>query len=253
MYKQEITEQEYQKAVERYEELSRERNLINAELSDAFKREVFGNALPEKVSLRVTYNGIEIIHSGETKSEMAVLYDQRYNEMGLCLKVFPNYKETIKRKDIELRRFFIETESKIYDKFEDLEKIFCHRYNKLNALNDDYNRAYSAKNQYEWVNRQNDLEQARIKALASIGKGTNVMMSKKGMPVNYGVGIKVTRVTKKRVYGYRCYGSEWNGNKEAKFDTYMEMHFDKDTFADRLIEGNYRIVSDALKAILAGE
>lgn len=253
MYKQEITEQEYQKAVERYEELSHERNLINEELSEAFGREVFEGELPDKVSLRVTYNGIEIIHSGETKSEMAVLYDKRYSEMGLCLKVFPNYKETIKKDDIALRRFFLETESRIYDKFEDLEKIFGKRYDMIKASNDEYMKVCSIKNQYEWVIMQNDLEQARNKALANIHAGTNVMMSKKGLPVNYGVGLKVTRVTKKRVYGYRCYGSEWNGNKEAKFETYMEMHLDKDAFADRLIDGTYRIVSDVQQAILAGE
>ena len=253
MYKQEITEQEYQKAVERHEELSRERNLINAELSEAFMREVFDGELPDKVSLRVTYNGIEIIHSGETKSEMAVLYDKRYNETGQSLKVFPNYKEMIRKEDIALRRFFLETESRIYDNFEDVQKIFAKRYDMIKASNDEYLRVCSIKNQYEWVIMQNDLEKARNKVLANVQKGTSVMITKKGSPVNYSVGFKVTRVTKKRVYGYRCFGSEWNGAKQARLETYIEVHYDKDNFADRLVDGTYRIVSDVQQAILAGE
>lgn len=106
---------------------------------------------------------------------------------------------------------------------------------------------------WEYEQQEKEAAMAKIEATIKPNGRMGIAFFKTPTPENaYKAGILVTKVTKKRIYGYYLHRDDYSPDKVSSFNLLYdkERQWDKESVLNFIIKGDYEIVDD-LKAKIA--
>lgn len=124
---------------------------------------------------------------------------------------------------------------------------------------DDGGKAVSLANEMAecnnviWEYEQQEKEATMEKIEATIKPNGRMGIAFFKSPINentYKSGMLVSKVTKKRIYGYYIYREDRYPDKVSPIDIYRERQWDKESVLNFILKGDYEVVDD-LKAKIA--
>lgn len=245
-----LNETLYPAALERYNALKSERNLILLKFETSIGQILFGGNKPDEIVTLSDFNGrvVRVMKDGD--HILSVEFFQYWGEQYESLRVEYEHKVTIMERDFQERLFWIGVEQTIYSHTNEIRNEFEAFRTSLKETNDEFYRLSSDIANYEYEVREAKKKAARDEVEKTLGVGKGIAyLDNDGKIIG---GILITKITPKRIYGRQLYQS-YNYKHEPYCSDYGDRFYEKYAVLDRINLSKYKVVEDLKKAIVQGE